>query len=131
MPRRFLHTLLATLAVAGLTVLLTACGGGGSGSETTSSAAGGGGTSAATQSDAVTIKDFSFEPGSLTVKAGTKVTWSNEDSTSHTATADDGAFDTGTIKAGSKLSATLTEPGTYAYVCQFHPFMKGTVTVQG
>jgi plastocyanin len=127
--RLFRNALVATLAAAGLAVFLVGCGGGSS-SATTSTTAGGA-PNGATQGGAVEIKDFSFDPGSLTVTTGTKVSWSNADSTSHTATADDGSFDTGTIKQGSKVSATLTKPGTYTYFCQFHPFMKGTITVQG
>jgi plastocyanin len=123
------NALLAAVTAAALTVFLAGCGGG-SGSGTTSTTATGAPNGAA-QGGAVEIKGFAFDPASLTVTPGTKVTWSNDDSTSHTATADDGSFDTGTIKQGSKVSATLRKPGTYSYVCQFHPFMKGTITVQG
>lgn len=125
------------LATVGL--LLAGCGSGGSGSS--SSAAGAtqttatsGGTSAASPSNAgtVTISNYKYEPASLTVTAGTKVVWTNQDTTPHTATADGGSFDTGSIKDhGGTGSVTLTKPGTFTYYCQFHPFMKGTLVVQG
>lgn len=81
--------------------------------------------------DAVAIKDFKFGPPSIAVKAGTKLTFTNEDSAAHTATStDSGVFDTDKLEQGQKKIVTLSKPGTYAYVCAFHPFMKGTVTVE-
>lgn len=79
----------------------------------------------------VDITDFKFDPISVTVKAGSKVTWINNDTAPHTATASGaGAFDTGTLKKDDKQAVTLEKPGTYAYICAFHPFMKATVVVQ-
>lgn len=79
---------------------------------------------------AVEIVDFKFEPETTEVKPGTEVTWENADKAAHTASAADGSFDTGTIDQGESGSATLTAPGTYAYICEFHPFMKGTIEVK-
>lgn len=76
----------------------------------------------------VTIRDFEFAPAELTVAKGTKVTWVNTDRAPHTATGD--GFDTGTINGGRRRSVTFDQPGTFTYLCQFHPFMKGTVTVR-
>jgi plastocyanin len=80
---------------------------------------------------AVSISNFKFAPASLTVKSGAKVTVTNNDSTAHTATADDGnSFDTGTLDPGSSGTISVSKPGSYAYHCSIHPFMKGTIVVQ-
>jgi plastocyanin len=75
----------------------------------------------------VTIKNFKFSPSPLKVKAGPKVTVKNADSTTHTFTANKGAFDTGDIDSGSSATVTIKKPGTYAYHCEIHNFMKGTI----
>jgi len=80
-------------------------------------------------SNEVTIANFSFGPNDLQVKVGTTVTWTNQDSASHTVTADDGSFDSGSLSQGSSFSFTFTEAGTFPYSCNFHPSMVGTVTV--
>ncbi len=77
----------------------------------------------------VTIPGFSFSPGSVTVHVGDRVTWRNTSGIGHTATADDGSFDTGTIAGGSSGSVTLSNAGTFAYHCSIHPSMQGTVIV--
>ena len=89
-----------------------------------SSAGGGGGGSA------VTIKDFAFGPASLEVAAGTTVTWTNQDSTGHTATADDGSFDSSTIASGQTFSQAFPTAGTFAYHCSIHSNMKATIVVK-
>jgi plastocyanin len=71
----------------------------------------------------------SFRPASLTVAAGTTVTWHNTALVPHTATALDGAFDSGRIDGGASFSYTFTTPGTFEYMCTIHPTMKGTVVV--
>jgi amicyanin len=78
---------------------------------------------------------FAFSPATLTIKAGTTVTWKNTTAVSHTVTSDDGkSFDSGTanpIAAQSgTFSFTFTTPGTFAYHCSIHPFMKATIIVQ-
>jgi plastocyanin len=110
-------------------LLLQACGGGGNGSSADSGTAAG--QSASNNgSHAVTIKDFAYAPASLTVATGTTVKFTNEDSTNHTATSTgQGRFDTGTIGKGQSKSVTLHTPGTFSYVCSFHPFMHGSITV--
>jgi plastocyanin len=132
LPLRLLSSL---LAVATTAVLLTSCGGGGgnsgsstqsasSGSESGQASTGGGG-------DAVSISNFKFSPGTLTVKSGAKVTVTNNDSTAHTATSDDGSsFDTGDINPGSAKTITLSKAGTVKYHCNIHPFMHGAIVVQ-
>jgi plastocyanin len=81
------------------------------------------------QSGGVTISGFSFRPGAITVHVGDTVTWSNHDAPTHTATADDGSFDTGKLPSGRSGSHTFTSAGTFSYHCSIHPSMHGTVTV--
>lgn len=83
----------------------------------------------AAKSEKVQIVEFSYEPDPVVVQVGGKVTWQNEDTAPHTATADDGSFDTGTIEKGKLGSATFKEPGTFTYHCEIHPTMHGTVEV--
>ena len=77
----------------------------------------------------VAIVNYTFEPMELTIKVGTTVTWENKDAVPHTVTADNGAFDSGRMNQGDKFSFTFNEPGTYTYICDIHPYMKGTITV--
>jgi plastocyanin len=79
------------------------------------------------KSPTVSIDDFAFSPKTLKVKAGAKVTVKNKDGTAHTITANNGAFDTGDIDGGSSAKVTVKKPGTYAYHCEIHNFMKGTL----
>lgn len=83
----------------------------------------------------ITISNFSFRPGSLTVKAGTTVTWRNAEDSPHTVTADDGSFASGTLSLGDSFSFTFDQPGTYDYYCEFHGAsghtgMSGTIVVE-
>ena len=77
----------------------------------------------------VLIQSNSFNPSTLTVKVGQKVTWTNNDSYTHTVTSDDGTFTGGDLPSGQSFSFTFTKPGTYAYHCSIHTFMTGTVVV--
>jgi plastocyanin len=77
---------------------------------------------------AVEIADFAFGPADITVAVGGTVTWTNTDGQAHTATSS-GNFDTGSIAAGASASVTFDEPGTFTYICSFHPFMTATITV--
>jgi plastocyanin len=79
---------------------------------------------------AVDIAGFAFSPKTITVKVGDTVTWSNADAQGHTATADDGSFDTGTITSSTPKSASFATAGTFAYHCKIHPQMTGTVVVE-
>jgi plastocyanin len=83
----------------------------------------------ASKSEKVQIVEFTYEPDPVVVQAGGKVTWQNEDTAPHTATADDGSFDTDTIDKGKIGSATFKEAGTFTYFCEIHPTMHGTVEV--
>jgi plastocyanin len=90
---------------------------------------GDGASSSATRS--VTIKDYEYAPANLTVPVGTTVAFTNQDSTPHTATSkDSGAFESGPIDTDKSATIKLEKAGTFAYYCVFHPFMKGTITVE-
>jgi plastocyanin len=78
---------------------------------------------------------FAFSPASLTIKAGTTVTWKNTTAAAHTVTSDDGkSFDSGSANPiapqSGTFSFTFTTAGTFAYHCAIHPFMKATIVVQ-
>jgi plastocyanin len=83
----------------------------------------------AVRSAKVEIANFAYDPDPVTIEEGGKVIWINEDSVAHTATAEDGSFDTGTLEEGKLKSETFKQPGTYEYVCSIHPQMHGTVEV--
>ena len=117
-------SLLACAAIAA-TGLAAGCGG-----DDEEPAAAGSASDEAAMTDEVEIAEFLYAPEAITVDAGTKVTWTNADKAPHTATADDSSFDTGTLKQGDSASASFDVPGTYAYYCRFHAFMKGTVEVR-
>lgn len=88
-------------------------------------------TSSAVETDTVSIKNFAFSPVNISVKAGTKVTWTNNDSATHTVTETDGKTgpSSGNLTNGDSYSFTFTKPGIYHYDCSIHPNMTGTVTV--
>ena len=77
----------------------------------------------------VEMDDFEFVPATVTIEAGGKVIWKNRDSAEHTATLDDGSFDSGPLAEDKLKSQSFKEPGTYAYHCELHPEMTGTVEV--
>ena len=70
-----------------------------------------------------------YIPRNATVVAGSQVTWTNKDTVLHTATADDGSFDTGLISPGQKATITVNGQGTKGYYCLPHPWMKATLLV--
>jgi plastocyanin len=77
----------------------------------------------------VKIANFTFDPPSLTISVGTTVKWTNEDSAQHTATADDGSFDSGQLSKGQSFTFTFTKEGTFTYICADHANMKATIIV--
>ena len=81
------------------------------------------------RAEKVKIVEFVYGPDPVTVQVGGKVTWQNEDTAPHTATADDGSFDTGTLERGKIKSETFKQAGTFTYFCEIHPTMHGTVEV--
>ena len=83
----------------------------------------------------VSMIDDSFQPASITINVGDTVTWVNNEDRPHTATADDGSFDSGTLELNGQFSHTFTTAGTFTYFCEFHggaggQGMSGTVIVQ-
>jgi plastocyanin len=114
----------ACLTVVTAAAVLTGCGGGDSASPKAS-----GGTTAA-GGDAIEIKGFDYTPKDLTVKPGQEITVTNKDSAAHTVSADDKSFDTKSLglNASIKIKAP-TKPGKYTYICDFHQYMKGSITV--
>jgi plastocyanin len=78
----------------------------------------------------VKIDNFSFAPQTLTVRAGTTVTWTNRDDIPHTIVSTDGVFKSKVRDTDEKFSYTFTKPGTYTYYCSVHPKMTGKIVVQ-
>ncbi len=78
----------------------------------------------------VHIKDFSYHAATLTVTPGTTVRFVNDDGEAHTVTAVDKTFDSAGMDMGDAWTHTFTKPGTYAYFCALHPYMKGVVVVR-
>jgi plastocyanin len=80
----------------------------------------------------VTIDNFTFDPPTLTIAVGTKVTWVNRDDVPHTATstAKPRSFDSGTLDTDQQFSHVFTTPGTYDYFCAVHPKMTGQIIVK-
>ncbi|MGH3856778.1 MAG: cupredoxin domain-containing protein [Pseudonocardiaceae bacterium] len=79
--------------------------------------------------NAVAIQNFAFSPATVTIKAGTTVTWTNRDQDAHTVSAMSGAFHSAALNTGQSYSHTFTTPGRFDYLCTIHPFMLGTVVV--
>ncbi|KAA9166942.1 copper-binding protein [Amycolatopsis acidicola] len=79
----------------------------------------------------VAIKNYAYDPASLTVAVGDTVTWTNEDTAPHTVTVTDGPvkFNSPNLAQGETYTYTFTQAGTYSYYCAVHPDMKATVTV--
>lgn len=84
------------------------------------------------ETNAVEIKDFDFGPHTISVKVGTKVTWTNQDSAHHDITPDSESADfmpSELLAKGESYSFTFNKAGSYAYHCSPHPYMKATVEV--
>jgi plastocyanin len=84
-----------------------------------------------TNAPTVTIANLAFDPAQITIQPGATVVWTNDDSVPHTVTAGDGAFDSGIFDPGASFSWIFDQPGSFAYACQLHPQMQGTVSVEG
>jgi plastocyanin len=140
---RLKPALLPALLALSLSLGLAACGGGdGTTTETQAPAESTGESESSTEtesepapsgepakSEKVQIVEFTYQPDPVVVQVGGKVIWQNEDTAPHTATADDGSFDTGIIERGKIKSETFKEAGTFPYFCEVHPTMHGTVEV--
>jgi plastocyanin len=78
----------------------------------------------------IVVKDFMFLPVSLTVKAGSTVTWANMDDEPHTVVSDTGLFRSGAMDTNESFSFKFDKPGSYHFTCSIHPRMVGTIVVQ-
>ena len=78
----------------------------------------------------IVIKGFMFTPTNMTIKAGSKVTWTNQDEEPHTVSSDNGTFRSAALDTDESYSFKFDKPGTYHYVCTIHPRMIGTITVE-
>lgn len=79
----------------------------------------------------VVMQNFAFNPASLSVKVGTKVTWTNSDSAPHTVVSDPNGnmFNSQTLQEGDSFSFTFDKVGSFPYHCSIHPDMRGTIVV--
>lgn len=88
-------------------------------------------TTASAADFTVHIKNYAYSPTAITVHKGDKITWINDDSIGHTVTADQAnCFKSGNIAPGASWSHVFVGKGTHGYHCDYHPYMKGTVTVK-
>jgi|SRR5690242_9181419 plastocyanin len=78
----------------------------------------------------VMAKDFMFAPTSLTVAAGSTVTWTNKDDEPHTVVSESGLFRSAALDTNESFSFRFAQPGTYRYTCSIHPRMVGTIIVR-
>jgi plastocyanin len=81
-------------------------------------------------SNRIVVKEFMFMPNSLSVKAGSTVTWANVDDEPHTVVSDTGLFRSGAMDTNASFSFKFDKPGTYHFTCSIHPRMVGTIVVQ-
>ena len=103
--------------------------GGAGGGSAANPPAGGGGGGAAPPSATIHMANRAFGPSSVTIAAGGSVTFVNDDDREHTATGD--AFDTGVLNSGARSRESFPSAGTFSFLCQIHPDMRGTVNVRG
>jgi len=81
--------------------------------------------------NAVSIENFTFNPPTLRVKVGTKVTWTNKDDIPHGIASSNNAFTrSNPLDTNDSFSFTFAKPGTYKYFCYIHPMMVGTIVVE-
>lgn len=78
----------------------------------------------------VIVENFTFKPKEVVVSAGEKVTWIQKDRAPHTATANNGSFDSGRLTKGDKFTHTFSKKGIYDYLCTIHPSMRGKIIVK-
>lgn len=98
-------------------------------SKGSSNSSSGSSTNTGTNSNTVTMQGMSFSKTSLTITKGTTVTWTNNDNTTHTVTADDNSFNSGDVTAGNSYARTFNTTGTFPYHCIYHSMMKATIIV--
>ena len=77
----------------------------------------------------VVIEDFAFRPQRLEVRPGDSVEWVNLDLAPHTTSAGDGAWDSGELPRQASFRTSFGAAGSFAYLCAFHPMMRGEIVV--
>ena len=118
--------------VSALALLATACGSSDSTTAPTPTPApviAGSGTPVSIPSGASTLGNRAFSPDAVDVAVGTTVTWTNNDSITHTSTSDGAGWDSGAIAPRAQFSMTFQNAGSFPYHCAIHPGMVGTITV--
>jgi plastocyanin len=113
---------------AGLAGLACGCG-----YSTPSSPSGGttvSGTPVSIVNGASLLTSTAYAPSPITIAAGDTVTWTNNDTTEHTTTAQDGSWNSGAVAPGRNFSRTFPTAGSFDYDCTIHPGMRGTVIVK-
>ena len=84
-----------------------------------------------TKQNTIVIKDFAFNPQTITVKSGEKVTWINRDEEPHTVVSVEKQFKkSSALDTDQEFTITSGAPGTYTYFCSVHPKMTGTIVVE-
>ncbi len=81
------------------------------------------------QTHRIDMKSVAFIPARVSVRVGDTIEWENSDVVAHTATSKDGGFDVNVLPH-RKGSTVVRRPGTFSYICRYHPNMKGEVVVQ-
>lgn len=87
-------------------------------------------SSQAVPTNSVNMADMKFTPAVITIPLGATVQWNNNDSVTHTITADDGSFNSGNIASKSNYTHSFSTAGTFKYQCSIHEGMTGTVIVR-
>jgi len=87
------------------------------------------GSSGVPGANEVWIQNMAFTPATITVTAGTTITWTNKDAMTHTVTSDQNWFYSGNLGTGATYNNIFITAGTYTYHCAIHPSMTGTVVV--
>jgi plastocyanin len=118
LPTIVLALIVPVIAVAAVLITLNAT------SDDTSSASSSGGSGSGA---AVSIKNFQFSPNPILVKAGSTLTVTNHDGTTHTLTANDKSFSTGNLDGGARATIKIGAPAKYAYHCEIHNYMTGRI----
>jgi plastocyanin len=131
--------LLLILLLSPMVVMLPGCGGNAEGTNpaggdaaANAPAGEGAGSTVSAEAKQISIDNFKYIPDTLTVPAGTKVTWTNHDDMPHTVTSTSKpkTLDSDALDTDDQFSHVFAEPGTYAYLCTVHPKMSGQVIVE-
>ena len=123
----------SVLLICGLGILMVIMNGCKDNSTSYNTGGSGGGTQTANE---IFLQNTAFSPSTKSISKGTKLTWVNKDSYTHTVTSGtpgnpDGVFDSGNMSGGASFSYTFNTAGTFKYYCKIHQsVMTGTITVQ-